>query len=201
MDSTNKQVIMPEAIASITLSVITPDGFPALLTVRESDLDNLLDKMAVSGTSLVELGYKPQERGYGNYSQNTIETKQFSKPTGKTCPKCGKELVASTTKAGKEFFKCSGAKWNKFKKMNEGCEYVDWNNDADTTDTTKKEYGENEYSTDPKDESNYRAITSTQLEVLTNYLHERLHTIPAEKLKTMSFVEARDLINEIKAML
>lgn len=130
---------LPEAPSSVTLSLITPKGFPALFTLRETTGTALINKIALLEKELEEKGYKPQSVR-GSYQKKELEYVQ-----GRTCPKCGSRLVVAFKKDGSKFFKCETNKYNKFTGQAEGCNYVDWNNpnnpaeEITTTPTQKKD--------------------------------------------------------------
>jgi len=42
------------------------------------------------------------------------------------CPKCGSPLIEAKKKDGTTYIKCSTNKWDKFKKVATGCDYVNW---------------------------------------------------------------------------
>jgi len=44
------------------------------------------------------------------------------------CPKCGANLILSTTKFGKKMKKCSTGGWDADKKVATGCDYIEWIN-------------------------------------------------------------------------
>lgn len=44
------------------------------------------------------------------------------------CPKCGANLILQVTRFGKKMKKCSAGTWDKDKKINVGCDYVEWVN-------------------------------------------------------------------------
>lgn len=53
---------IPEAVASVTYSVVTPKGFPVLLTIRaETDVE-LLERMGGLEDMFLDEGYKPDSR-------------------------------------------------------------------------------------------------------------------------------------------
>lgn len=93
-----------EAPTSVTYSLITPNGFPVLFTMRDEKVGELMHKMDVLEPSLITKGYKPQEkRSFG-------ERKPFvpqPSASGNKCPKCGSPMAMS--KAGKEY--CSKLCW------------------------------------------------------------------------------------------
>ena len=112
----------PEAPASVTLSVTTPSGYPALFTIRDEKVSELVKKITTIEESFKELGYKPQERNYGkkDYPKDYVE--------GRVCPKDAGRLLNKTSKAGKKYIACENGKYNPTTKVTEGCAYVEWPN-------------------------------------------------------------------------
>ena len=112
--------ILNEAPASVTYSIISPNGYSALFTVRETTGAALMDKMVAIEARFERVGYKPQMSG-----------SKFSKPVvyveGKMCPKCGGRLVEKQKKDGTPFWKCENQKYNPVTRENFGCDYIDWN--------------------------------------------------------------------------
>ncbi len=113
---------LPEAPASITLSVTTTKGYPALLTLRETTGTVLLEKVTLLEAKLEALGYKPQERGFKGGGMGIPKTYV----EGVICPKDGARLVEKTKKDGQKFHQCENRKWNPLTNTNSGCDYVDW---------------------------------------------------------------------------
>lgn len=112
---------LPEAPASITLSVVTTDGFPALLTLRETNGTALLKKVTLLEADLKQRGYKPQEKGANSFR------KPVEYVEGVRCPQDGARLVIKKKQDGSPFWQCENKKWDSFKKMNTGtCNYTDW---------------------------------------------------------------------------
>lgn len=117
---------MPEAIASTTYTLESPEGYPLLFTIRgASGMDLLTTMRTVIEPKLKELGYKPQVKQYGaGRPKKEVETVQ-----GRVCPKCGSPLVYGTTKEGKRFIKCSTQKYDFTTKQRSGCDFFEY---ADT---------------------------------------------------------------------
>jgi hypothetical protein len=110
---------LPEAPASVTLSVVTPKGYNALFTLREVTGLDLLKKIEGLEVKLEELGYKPQVRsaGFPKKEQVFVDGK---------CPKCDGRLIEKVSKAGKKFHKCENGKWDFANNKAIGCDFVDW---------------------------------------------------------------------------
>lgn len=118
-----------EAPTSITYSVITPKGFPALLTIRDTELSELTLKMEFMEDMFEKNGYKPQVRGFAKKEVEYVE--------GRVCPKCNGRLVKKTKKNGGMFYQCENKKWDAIQNKNVGsCDFTDWLNPTAT-------YGEN----------------------------------------------------------
>jgi hypothetical protein len=109
---------LPEAPASVTYSIESKNGFNALFTIRELTGLALIEKMGAIESKLLDLGYKPQVKGFAKKEKVYVE--------GKMCPKCKGRLVEMISKAGKKYHKCENGKWNSFTKTAEGCNFVDW---------------------------------------------------------------------------
>jgi hypothetical protein len=109
---------LQEAPASVTYSLLTPEGFNVLFTVREMSGTALLDKMTLMGKSLVEKGYKPQpQKSYG-------APKSVEYIDGRMCPKDGGKLVKKVSKEGKAFAVCENGKY--VNGVKSGCDHFEW---------------------------------------------------------------------------
>ena len=68
-----------EAAASATLSVITPKGYNTLFTVRDTEVSELVKKIAFLEVKFEELGYKPQpSRTFGAKEQKPVEYTDYA---------------------------------------------------------------------------------------------------------------------------
>ncbi len=115
---------LPEAGASVTYSLVTPNGFPVLFTLRENSGKSLLSKMTALEKNLVEEKFTPQP-----LRNNGFPKKEVQYVEGKKCPKCGGRLVKKLTKDGKEYHTCENYKYDFTTKTNIGtCSFVDWLN-------------------------------------------------------------------------
>jgi len=112
-----------EAPASVTLSVITPTGYNALFTVRDTQVSELIKKIATVEESFEKLGYKPQPAKTG------FAPKQKDYVEGRVCPKDGGKLVNKVSKAGKKYIACENGRYDPNTKSTVGCNYVDWLDD------------------------------------------------------------------------
>lgn len=111
---------IPEAVASVTYSITSKDGFPALFTVRAISGNDLLIKMSAIEPELIKRGYKPQEKGYKPYKKDVLYV------DGQFCPDCGGRLVEGQAKNGKKFWKCEHQKYDYTTKSVQGCQYINW---------------------------------------------------------------------------
>lgn len=114
---------LPEAPASVTYSLITPNGFPILFTKRANTGTELLTEMEGIEAKLLAKGFKPQEN-----KQSGFQKKEVSYVEGKTCPKCNSKLVIKEKADGTKYEKCSSGKWDYVNKVASGCDYVNFNN-------------------------------------------------------------------------
>jgi len=120
----SEEIELPEAGASITFKVLSPLGYPALLTARDSHIASLFDTIEQVEAHLKEKGWLPDKQ---------IVAKQMPLPTGEKCPKCGSDLVRFASKDGtKSGVKCSTGKFDWATKKTIGCDYVKWD-DSDTS--------------------------------------------------------------------
>lgn len=115
----SKQELIPEAVASVTYSVQNKDGFGALVTFRADTAENLLKLMLGIEPKLSELGYSPQARKSGGYAPKP-------KVVAGVCPKCGGNLLAKTSKTGKNYKTCENGKYDFTTKQTIGCDHIEW---------------------------------------------------------------------------
>lgn len=110
-----------EAPFSVTLTVVTPKGFSALVTLRGDELD--LKALMDAETKLVEAGFKPQPvKTFGAFPRKE-KTVEFVE--GRMCPKCKNKLVYFESK-GKKHIKCSTSKYDWTTKKRTGCNFLEW---------------------------------------------------------------------------
>ena len=136
----SNQTNIPEAVASVTYSVTSKNGFNALFTVRGESGTNLLEAMETIETVLKDKGYVPQvKQSFGGGVKKEVQYVE-----GKVCPKCKGKLIIKSRKDGKPFHQCENKKWNSFTNKNDGtCDYTDWlNPPKPTTPMTVGEYEE-----------------------------------------------------------
>ncbi|NLG26246.1 MAG: hypothetical protein GX558_12880 [Clostridiales bacterium] len=122
-----KQDDIPEAVASVTYSLESPDGFNILFTVRGTSGAELLSDMRKSiEPELKFQGYKPQVK-------NSFGPKPKAPPEvvpDRKCPMCGSELHYGTTKAGVRFIKCSTQTYDFKTGAKGGCQFTEWPNNT-----------------------------------------------------------------------
>lgn len=119
----SKQDGMPEAVASVTYSLITPNEFPILFTVRGTSGTELLETMTTVEGMLKIKGFKPQPLRQGGFPPK----KEIEYVEGRLCPLCGEKLVYAIKKAdGSKFIKCSTQKYDFATKTSSGCNFVEW---------------------------------------------------------------------------
>lgn len=118
----NKQDTIPEAIASVTYTLETPNGFNILFTVRGDSGATLLEAMKTTiEPTLVKDGYKAQQSRFGG--------PKVAKPieySDKPCPTCGSKLIKGTTQDGRNFVKCETQKYDFKTKQKSGCPYFEF---------------------------------------------------------------------------
>jgi len=118
----SKQDIIPEAIASVTYTLETPNGYNILFTVRGDSGATLLEAMKQTiEPTLVKEGYKPQIKSFG--APKVAKPKEYS---DKPCPLCGARLEKGVTKEGKAFLKCEKQTFDFKTKQRSGCPHFEW---------------------------------------------------------------------------
>lgn len=126
-----KQTKIPEAVASVTYSIETPNGFNILFTIRDTTEANLFERMEAIEEFIVNAGYTPQGR-----SLKSGKPEQKSEESDEVCPKCGAPLKKFTTKTGKSGIQCSTREYDFETKEVTGCDYIKWDNDLDEEPAT-----------------------------------------------------------------
>lgn len=115
---------LPEAPASATVKIKSPNGYEWLFTIRDEKASVLSFKMKAMEENWIKAGFTPLPQGNA-YKK---EAKPVNYIEGRLCPKCGNRLVNAEKRDGTKFIKCETNKWDPFKKMSTGCDYVDWGN-------------------------------------------------------------------------
>ena len=113
------QTNIPEAVASVTYSVISKDGYNALFTIRGTSGADLLETMGTIEKVLASKGYKPQVK------QSFGVKKEVEYIEGRSCPVCKNRLVSRTKKDGEKYEQCENYKYDFTQKKNIGsCGYI-----------------------------------------------------------------------------
>lgn len=110
---------LPEAPASVTYDITSPNGFNVLFTVRDMTGMDLLVKMTAIEKKFQEQGYKPHERGFAKKEAKPIVYAEHM------CPSCGKRVIIAETSKGK-MEKCETQKYDFTTKTSTGCAYTKW---------------------------------------------------------------------------
>lgn len=122
-----RQETIPEAVASVTYSLESPNGFPILFTVRGESGGELLTRMEkYIEPELVAMNFKPQVKSYGGGPRPPKPPPQVV--PDRKCPLCGSDLHFGTTKDGRKFIKCSTQTYNFQTRQSEGCKHFEWAN-------------------------------------------------------------------------
>jgi hypothetical protein len=133
MATESLQKLMPEAVASVTYELLSPDGYPILLTMRDGRESALFERMEALEKFFKDSGYQPNIKS--RYTGRTEAQKEYVE--GRKCPKCGEPLIYFESK-GKKHIKCSTSKWDYMTKKATGCDYIEWSDDLDSS--TGKDY-------------------------------------------------------------
>lgn len=120
MAKKDKQSEMPEAVASVTYTIQTKNGFNALFTTRHTSGLDLLEMMKSIEKKFIEEGIIPQPKGKGYQKKEPQVVPDIE------CPDCGKPVVEGETKDGKKYHKCSTQKYDFKTKETSGCKYFRW---------------------------------------------------------------------------
>jgi len=122
-----------EAPASTTYSLISPNGFPMLFTLRGNSEAELLEIMTNAEGYLKDNGFTPNFKRSSYPAKKPVEKKYRAAP----CPKCGGRVLIKevTLKDGtkKTLEECENRKWDWQTKKNIGtCDYQLWIEDTPT---------------------------------------------------------------------
>ena len=110
-----------EAPASVTFSVITPKGYNALFTVRDTEVSSLVKKIETLEEKFETLGYKPQPaKTFGAKESKLVEYTDYA------CPVCGSKVIKTLTKTGKIKESCEKQVYDFQTKVTSGCTYIKW---------------------------------------------------------------------------
>ena len=116
---------VPEAVASVSYTAITPNGYSVIVTMRDRKESDLFERMEAIEQYFDDAGYSPN--GKSVLKSNTGAPKGNEKPVqmsldGKTCPKCGAPLEEIEAK-GKKALRCSTNTWDPATKTASGCDF------------------------------------------------------------------------------
>jgi hypothetical protein len=108
-----------EAPTSVTFSVISPKGFPALVTIRDAEFKELVLKMTFAEEWFEKQGFKPQVR------QTFGAKKEVEYVPDKLCPvDSGKLKVIISKKDGKTYWTCENGHYDFTTKTTTGCKFI-----------------------------------------------------------------------------
>lgn len=117
---------VPEAVASASYSLVSKNGFPLILTIRDEDALSMLDVLEGFEVTLKTMGYTPEvKRSFGGQYPKPAE-KPVEVVANRVCPKCGNALHYFTTKDGRKCVKCSTQKYDFKTQIRSGCDYTEW---------------------------------------------------------------------------
>ncbi len=120
---------LPEAPMSIHIDTYYK-GFHSGISIRMSDNSVIPTKRIMTVIdSLILNGFQPSwnpETNNAHSSPQKVTGSQPVTPQLGSCPQCGSPLIEAKKKDGTSYIKCSTNKWDKFKKVATGCDYVDW---------------------------------------------------------------------------
>lgn len=119
IDELLKEDVLPEARLSISYSLISPNGFPVIVTMRSMHDDEMIEILKVVDNELKEGGFTADRK----VSAFPLKVKPVVE--GENCPKCGSPLVRFTSKDGtKSGVRCSTNKFDFITKTASGCDFV-----------------------------------------------------------------------------
>lgn len=116
------QTNLPEAAASASTKIKSPNGFEYIFTMRDAKSSNLLFKMKKMEEHFMNSGFTAVAQN----SKYPAKEKEYVQ--GRTCPQCGSRLVYTTKKDGTKYIRCETNKWNAQLRRAEGCTFVEWPN-------------------------------------------------------------------------
>ena len=122
----NLQSEMPEAVASVTYTLISPEGLSMLLTIRASDEANLFERMEGVESYLRDAGYLPKGANKNLKATEPVARVIPLLKLSNTCPKCGGTLLKFETKTGKLGWNCENREYDFDTKEVTGCDYQTW---------------------------------------------------------------------------
>lgn len=122
------QKLVPEAVASVTYQLKTPNGFECLYTKRHFNDEKLLGEMMALEMDFIQNGYEPQGRSYKKKKgQRTTAGPKSSQRRSqqtrqKNCPQCGAPAKTRTSKDGRKYEVCTENEYGE----DTGCDYFRW---------------------------------------------------------------------------
>ena len=132
-----------EAPASVTYSLVSPNGFPMLFTLRGGSEAELIEIMTQAEGYLKDNGFTPKF-GRSSYPAKKVEEKVYRT---EPCPKCGGKVLVKQLKlkdgTPKTLEECENRVWDWQLKANTGtCDYQNWIEDTPTNTTDKPTSGQ-----------------------------------------------------------
>lgn len=112
---------LPESPTSVTYSVISAKGYPALVTIRDAEFSKLTVKMEFAEGWFERQGYKPQvKQSFGQKKEV-----EYVKVNGENmvCPTCKVGHVKIIRSAKGTFYGCDQSKFNPATKTYDGCKF------------------------------------------------------------------------------
>lgn len=114
---------LPEAPASATVKIKSPNGFEWLFTIRDEHASTLVFKMNSMEDNWIKFGWTPLAQN--SYQKPTVKPVEYIE--GRMCNLCGKRLIKGQSKDGsKKFEKCEDNRYNWQTKQQEGCRFITW---------------------------------------------------------------------------
>ena len=125
-----------EAPASVSYSLVSPNGFPLLFTLRGESEAELFETMTQAEGYMKDKGFTPNIKKGSYQAKAPVEKKYRADP----CPKCGTRVLIKEVKLKdgtmKTLEECENRRWDWQTKQNTGsCDYQNW-----IEDTPVREY-------------------------------------------------------------
>lgn len=118
MDKNN----VPEALVSNTFKVKSKNGFEHLFTMRDSSVNDMIQKIETVEKAFLAKGWTPlTQQTFGKKEKPPVEYAE-----GRVCPNDGGRLIKAVTKTGKKFMKCENQKYDFTTKTTSGCTFTSW---------------------------------------------------------------------------
>lgn len=142
MDNENnkqEQNQLPEAPASATVKIKSPQGFEWLFTIRDEKASVLTFKMKAMEKKWIEEGFI----SLSQTPRGGFPKKEPEYVPNRTCPNDGARLVFATKRDGSKYVKCENNNWDKLNNRSTGCQFVEWPNQAQPV---RPNYNEQEFN-------------------------------------------------------